>query len=86
MYAAKDMYEDLKIGGSKGGEIIDQWLKEKVLPNFDIESYNPPFVCPEGLSLSQAKNLLEVRGFMVDTTISLRGVLFIHLEIPSQSE
>lgn len=82
MFTAKDMHEILKKNELKKEEIIDEWLKEKVAPNY---SDNMGYACPDGVTLSEAEDLLGTRGFDVHTYSGYQGS-FIYLKIPPQEE
>lgn len=85
MFTANDMYNVLKLKESNKGVIIDKWLKEVVLPKRTLTGINSGYECPEGVTLSEARELLEMRGFSVITWADHQGS-FISLEIPPQGE
>lgn len=85
MFTANDMYNVLKLKESNKGNIIDKWLQEVVLPERTLTGYNSGYECPEGVSLSEAEELLKLRGLSVKTHSSYQGRI-INLEIPPQGE
>ena len=85
MFTANDMYNTLKLKESDKGQVIDTWLKEVVIPKRKLNGYNSAYHCPKDITLSEAKTLLEMRGFSVKTWTDHQGS-FIDLKIPPQGE
>ena len=84
MYTAKDMYQTIKESKSEKGKLVDSWLQEVVLPT-KLQSYQPAFDCPKGISLKEIKVLLELRGFSVKTWQDHQGS-FVDVKIPPQGD
>ena len=67
MYTVEDMYKDLRDLQDKKEFIVDDWLKETILPhiakygNYD-ETYYPP---PKQITIGELASLLTARGFIV---------------------
>ncbi|AUR93529.1 hypothetical protein NVP1187O_216 [Vibrio phage 1.187.O._10N.286.49.F1] len=83
MITAKDLHKHLKSKKSEKNVIIDSWLQDKVFNNFTHNEQG--FVCPDGVLPSEAKELLELRGFKVDTYNNNTGG-YIYITLPPQGE
>ncbi len=85
-YTAKDLNELLKNKSEEKQKVIDSWLRDVVFPKF--EANNQSFeVSLSKLKMSQRefKDLLQQRGFLVETMTSYQG-FFVFLSIPPQGE
>ena len=83
MLTAKDLYNQINLVTFTKSKIIDTWLSEIVFPKFRENGQG--FYCPDGVSLSEAKTLLQHRGFSVETLYHYEGA-FIYITIPAQEE
>lgn len=85
-YTAKDLNEHLKNKSEEKQKAVDSWLRDVVFPKF--ESNNQGFeVYLSKLKMSQSefKELLEQRGFLVETSSSYQG-FFVFISIPPQGD
>lgn len=82
MITAKDLHKYLDDKTAAKDTLIDDWLKDIVFPNY-IGWRTQGFICPSGVSLTEADSLLRKRGFHV-TTNSSGGKAVIWLSLPPQ--
>lgn len=86
MLTAKDLSEYIKNKSEEKQKAVDSWLRDVVFPKFD--SNNQGFeVYLSKLKLSQKEfvEMLEQRGFLVETSSSYQG-FFVFLSIPPQGK
>tara|TARA_R110002012_G_scaffold185098_1_gene351685 strand:- start:793 stop:1047 length:255 start_codon:yes stop_codon:yes gene_type:complete len=84
MITVKDFKDKLKGDNEAYNLIIDNWLKEKVLPRFTHNGQR--FPQPEGVPLKNCHKLLSYRGFSVNEEQDDLGRYYLCITIPPQQE